>query len=179
MSRAKTLAIVALAWMVSAVALWAQQPQTIRYTYDALDRLVSVQYADRVVSYAYDAAGNRLLLSVDLISPVPVALSLAPSSATAGSSGLSLQVLGSGFVAASVVNWNGAPRTTTYVSATQLTAAIPAADLATPGMAAVTVTSPVPGGGTSDPLSFTIVQDCSVTLGPPSLDPIPAAGGIP
>jgi hypothetical protein len=42
-------------------------------------------------------------------------------------------------VSGSVVRWNGANRTTTFVSATQLTAAITAADIAAAGSASVTV----------------------------------------
>jgi hypothetical protein len=58
-------------------------------------------------------------------------------------------VNGTGFVAGSVVNWNGSPRTTTFVSSSQLTAAITAADVAAAGTGTVTVSSPSPGGGTS------------------------------
>ena len=50
----------------------------------------------------------------------------------------------------SVVSWNGANRTTTFVSATQLTAAIPAADIAATGSASVTVQNP--GGAISNDL---------------------------
>ena len=57
----------------------------------------------------------------------------------------------------SVVRWNGATRTTTFVSATQLTAAIPAADVAAAGTASVTVQNPpIPGGAGSNTLTFTI-----------------------
>ena len=54
----------------------------------------------------------------------------------------------------SVVRWNGADRPTTFVSATQLTAAIPAADIAVAGSASVTVRNP--GGAVSNALTFTI-----------------------
>ena len=54
----------------------------------------------------------------------------------------------------SVVRWNGANRTTTFVSATQLTAAITAADIAAAGSASVTVLNP--GGAVSNALTFTI-----------------------
>jgi Putative Ig domain/IPT/TIG domain len=76
-------------------------------------------------------------------------------------------VTGSNFVSGvsgSVVHWNGANRTTTFVSATQLTAAIPAADIAAAGTASVTVQNNPPGGPVSNALIFTITQ-----AGPPSL----------
>src|SRR5579862_3908453 len=88
--------------------------------------------------------------------PAPKATSLSPTSATAGGAAFTLTLNGTGFVSTSVVGFNGAAKTTTLVSATQVTAAITAADIATAGTATVTVTNPAPGGGTSGNLSFTI-----------------------
>ncbi len=88
--------------------------------------------------------------------PAPTETSLSPTSATAGGAAFTLTVNGTGFVSTSVVKFNAAVKTTTFVNATQLTAAITAADIATAGTATVTVTNPVPGGGTSGNLSFTI-----------------------
>ena len=50
----------------------------------------------------------------------------------------------------------GSARTTTFVGATQLTAAIPASDIAAAGTAQVRVANP--GGGTSNALTFTITS---------------------
>ena len=88
--------------------------------------------------------------------PAPSLTGLSPSSATAGGSAFTIAVSGSGFINGSVVRWNGSDRTTTYVSASQLTAAITAADIATTGTASVTVYNPAPGGGLSSAQSFTI-----------------------
>ena len=88
--------------------------------------------------------------------PVPVLTSVSPTAAVAGGAGFTLTTNGTGFVLGSVVHWNGATRTTTFVSGTQLTAAIPASDIASAGTAQVTVVSPTPGGGTSSPVAFTI-----------------------
>jgi len=44
------------------------------------------------------------------------------------------------------------------VSATQLTAAIPASDIAVAGTATVTVVTGAPGGGTSNPQTFTVLN---------------------
>ena len=63
---------------------------------------------------------------------------------------------GSNFINGSTVHWNGVDRVTTYTSATQLTAVIPAADVAATGTAQVTVFNPLPGGGSSAPQTFTI-----------------------
>ena len=67
--------------------------------------------------------------------PAPTATSLSPTSATAGGAAFTLTVNGTGFVSTSVVKFNGAAKTTTFVNATQLTAAITAADIATAGTA--------------------------------------------
>ena len=88
--------------------------------------------------------------------PAPTITGLAPDHSTAGGAALTVTVNGTNFVATSQVRWGGSGRTTTYVSATQLTAAITVADIATAGTAAVTVFSPVPGGGTAAPATFTI-----------------------
>jgi hypothetical protein len=100
--------------------------------------------------------------------PVPLASSLSPATAAAGSSGLTLTVNGSGFAISSVVRWNGTARTTTFVSATQLRAAITAADLAGVGSVPVTVFTPAPGGGTSGAVTFAITA-------PSTPPPVPSA----
>ena len=89
--------------------------------------------------------------------PLPALTSLSPSSATAGSAGFTLTVNGANFVAGAAVQWNGAPRSTTFVSSTQLTASIPSGDIAAVGTAQVSVVDPSPGGGPSNSLTFTIV----------------------
>ncbi|MDA8099122.1 MAG: IPT/TIG domain-containing protein, partial [Nitrospiraceae bacterium] len=88
--------------------------------------------------------------------PLPAVSSLLPAVVTAGAGDLSLNVNGSGFIAGSTVQWNGADRLTSYLTSTQLAATIPAADLVTAGTATVTVVNPTPGGGTSNGLTFVI-----------------------
>ncbi|HEX4319689.1 MAG TPA: choice-of-anchor D domain-containing protein [Acidobacteriaceae bacterium] len=95
--------------------------------------------------------------------PVPALTSLAPSGTTAGTGAFTLTVNGSNFITTSSVNFNGVPRPTTYVNATQLTASIPATDVASAGTPVVTVTNPSPGGGTSNPLTFTIAASTNPT----------------
>jgi hypothetical protein len=63
---------------------------------------------------------------------------------------VTVTVRGANFVADSIVNWNGSPRTTTYVSKSSLRAVINPTDVAATGTGAVSVTNPLPGGGTSN-----------------------------
>ena len=88
--------------------------------------------------------------------PVPALTSLAPTSTPAGGPAFTLTVNGSNFVGTSQVRWNGAARTTTFVNAGQVTAAIPASDIVTAGSAQVTVVTPAPGGRDLERVSFTI-----------------------
>lgn len=61
--------------------------------------------------------------------PVPTVTGVSPTSAPIAATP-TLTVKGSGFVAGSTLEWDGAPLATTYVSPTQLTAVLPAADTA-------------------------------------------------
>ncbi len=112
--------------------------------------------------------GTSNALNFTINNPVPGITSLSPSSAVAAGPGFSLTVNGSNFVSGSVVNWNGSPRTTSFVSSTQLTATILASDIATVGNRTVTVFNPTPGGGTTSGLTFTVnpieVDPSSLTL---------------
>src|SRR5580704_7553435 len=68
-----------------------------------------------------------------------------------------LTVVGQNFVANSVVRWNGSDRpSTSNGSINGLIAQISASDVAAAGTAAVTVFNPAPGGGSSNPSTFTI-----------------------
>jgi hypothetical protein len=81
---------------------------------------------------------------------------LVPASTAPGGPGLTLAVSGTGFASTSVVNWNGAALQTKFVSASQLTATIPAANIVIPTTASITVISPAPGGGTSNAEFFQV-----------------------
>jgi len=90
-------------------------------------------------------------------SPVPfLNQPLVPSAAVPGSAALTLTVNGSGFVAGSQIDWNGAALPTVFVSATQLTATVPATNLASQISATVTVVNPAPSKGASNPVLFMV-----------------------
>lgn len=101
--------------------------------------------------------------TVTINNPVPATTSISPTSATAGGSTFTLTVNGSNFVSASVVNWNGSARATTFVSGSQLTATINSSDISSAGTSTVTVVTPSPGGGTSNAQIFTVNNPVPVT----------------
>lgn len=89
--------------------------------------------------------------------PVPfVNVPLSPSIATPGGSGFTLTVHGAGFVSGATVNWNGHPLATTFVNVDELTATVPANDIAVATSVEITVTNPTPGGGTSNVVYFLV-----------------------
>src|SRR5437773_12548331 len=100
--------------------------------------------------------GTSAAKTLTINNPVPTATSISPSTAAVGSGAFTLTVTGSNYNASSLVRWKGSTRTTTFVSTTQLRAAIPATDIAATGTAAVTVFNATPGGGTSASVTFTI-----------------------
>ena len=134
--------------------------------------------------------GESNMAVFNINNPAPILTLLSPSTAVAGGVAFTLTITGTGFIPASEVRWNGSPRTTAFETPTEVTADIPASDIAAVGTAMVTVVNPAPGGGTSNPLTFTIssgftaavewislsmggTQGNGVTAGPPAV----SAGG--
>jgi hypothetical protein len=114
---------------------------------------------------ALDSPQTLLLSGTGVTSnPQPVLAMLSPTTATAGGAGFTLTLTGTNFVAGTIVEWNGVALATTVVSGTQLTAVVPAIDIAAGGTAALTVLNPAPGGGASAAITFTI-NDPLPTLG--------------
>ena len=101
--------------------------------------------------------GTSNAVTFTINAPVPIISGLSPNSAIAGGGAFTLTLTGSGFVSGSVVRWNGVNRATSFGSPTNLTASIPASDIASAGSATLTVFNPAPGGGTSNGVTFTIL----------------------
>lgn len=107
--------------------------------------------------------------------PVPSITSLSPSTIDVGAAATTVTINGTGFVQSSTAEWNGSNLTTTYVSATELQATLPAADLAAVGTGKIVVVNPSPGGGTSSSSSISIVYPVPVIT---SLSPNSVAWSI-
>ena len=103
--------------------------------------------------------------------PTPTITTISPNCTVPGGAAFTLTINGTNFVAASMVNFGGSAPATTFVNSTQLTAAIPAASIASTGTPAVTVTNPAPGGGSSNTSTFTITTG---TVDPQSIAVDPA-----
>ncbi len=103
----------------------------------------------------------------DVDNPVPSLTALSPTTALAGSASASLALTGTNYNSQSVILINGAPQTTAYSSATQVSTTLNAGDLAQGGVVQVQVENPGPGGGTSSILTFAV--DPTDTAGLPDL----------
>src|SRR5579864_7751338 len=102
-----------------------------------------------------------LFLSLNVLgqnpNPVPfINQPVVPAAVAPNGTAFTLTINGTNFSSGSVVNWNGNARSTTFISASQLTAAISASDIAAASTAVLTVTNPGPGGGTSNTIFFPI-----------------------
>lgn len=115
--------------------------------------------------------------------PVPMLNQpLVPTSAVPGSGTFTLTINGSGFVPLSTVNWNRTPLTTAFISQGQLTATVPASEIAAAGTALITVVNPAPGGGSSNVVPFEIgIATASVFFSGPlenvGNDPVASVAG--
>lgn len=120
--------------------------------------------AEVTVSSAALQQGTSAPFGFTVTSPGFSIASITPVSATAGGPAFTLTVNGYLFDPSALVQWNGSPRATTYVSANQLTAQITASDIASTGTASVTVANPAQAGGTSGAASFYITGTDAVAL---------------
>jgi hypothetical protein len=94
--------------------------------------------------------------TVGAANPTAALSGLSPASITAGAGAFTLTVNGQDFLSGAVVNWNGAPLATTFVSASQLTvAAVPASNIAAAAPVVITVANPSPAK-TSPGLNFIV-----------------------
>ena len=111
--------------------------------------------------------------------------SLAPSNANAGSSDFTLTVFGGGFVAKTVVQWNGKTiptqvATNSTGAVTGVTATVSASLIAKPGTAFVNTLNPFSGtgnNGLSNSIAFIINPAANPVPSISSMSPTTAAGG--
>jgi hypothetical protein len=91
---------------------------------------------------------------------------VSPGVIAAGGAGTTVTVTGSGFASSATVQWNGTALATTFQSAAQLSAVVPAAQTASAAGAQVTVQS---GGATSNAATVTVAGGPAIASLDPSL----------
>ena len=111
--------------------------------------------------------------------PVPfLSEPLVPASVAPGGPALTLTVHGTGFTSVSVVNWNGVALQTSYVSSSQLKAAVPAANTAQAGTASITVSTPNGVPSNADFFSISKPTSPAFTSYHISIPPLQATSGL-
>jgi hypothetical protein len=90
--------------------------------------------------------------------PIPSIAQLKPITVTPGHAAFTLNLTGTDFISTSIVNLNGTPLTSKYVSKRGVAGTIVSSMIGTASTALVTVTNPGPGGGTSAPAMFPITN---------------------
>ena len=130
---------------------------------------------DLAITITNPASGNVSSAATIAVRIAPVIASLFPNTKVAGDPAFLLTVNGTGFDANCQVLWNGSPRTSNFVSATQMTAQINAPDVATAGTIQVRVINSLTGLQSANS-AFTINPPVGVTPAPSvsSLSPISA-----
>jgi RHS repeat-associated protein len=108
--------------------------------------------------------------------PIPTITALDPASATTGGSGLPLTLYGTGFFPETTCSVNGQARTTTYVSGSEIKINLLFNDLAGGGSLSITASNPAPGGGTSNSMTFTVLNPVPILT---SLNPDSIKAGSP
>ncbi len=130
------------------------------------------------------AAGTSTPVTYTIKPASPTISGLSTSVATAGGAAFTLAVYGTNFTSTSTVKWGSTALATTYLSATELTATVPAALIASVGTVNITVSTAT---GTSVPITFTINPAIKITTatlpsgtaGNPYSGPINVVGGVP
>ena len=100
-----------------------------------------------------DNAGSFLVTAAPAVVTSPTISSVSPASMAAGSSTFTLTVAGSNFTSSSTVTWNGSRLATTFVSSSQLTAAVTSNLVATPGTVTLAVDT---AGASSKGIAFVV-----------------------
>ncbi len=108
------------------------------------------------------STSNTVTITINPSSSTLTISSLMPASARPGGPDFTLTVNGSNFVSGATVQWGATALTTTFVSATQLTAAVSASQIATAGTVSITVVNP--GPIISAAATFTVTETVTVTM---------------
>lgn len=129
--------------------------------------------------------GGSAQSTVTVVDPAPVVSSVSPSQISTNTSGpLTLTITGSNFTSAATVTWNGSALASSFISSTQLTASIPAADYSVAGTYTVVVAT---AGGSaqqtvtvvSPPLAVSTTSLPAATVGATYSQSLSGTGGVP
>ena len=120
-----------------------------------------------------NATGSPQSVALTGTVPNPIPLlqqPLVPTAVAPGNPATNVTINGAGFANGATVTWNGASRSATFVSSTQLNASLLASDFSVAGTGRVVVNNPAPGGGASNPQFFQVATSVNtLAMGGPAL----------
>jgi hypothetical protein len=161
-SAAFTLTVNGTNFSPGMVVLWNGQPRPTSFQSTTLmtaaipsTDLAAIGNVQVTVSNTATGDASTPMAFTVALPPAPQLSSMIPSSAFAGTLGLTLNVTGVNFLPGMVVLWSGQDRQTSYVNATTLTATVTTQDLSTAGVGVVSVRNPATAQ-TSGSSSFVI-----------------------
>lgn len=138
--------------------------------------LETAEVAEIAVLNSGPGGGSSNSIPFSITGAPPSISVVSPTTTTAnGTTVLTVSVTGAGYSTSSLVNLNGSPRTTIYVSGTELNFNLNPADTTAAQTYQVTVFNPPPGGGTSNIVGFSITAS-STGVGLPQLVDIATDG---
>jgi uncharacterized repeat protein (TIGR03803 family) len=163
---------VTLYWNGTALPTTYLSPLKLKATVPAADIAVAGQ-ARITATNPGSSASNALTFAVN--SPAPSIVGTSPPYSIVGGAAYTLTVNGSNFVNGATVKWNNAALATTFVSSTQVTASVPASDIASVGSASITAVNPYSKASNtftyyilSPAPSLTSMSPASATVGGPT-----------
>ena len=108
-------------------------------------------------SYSSD---NSSTTTSTTANPMPIVYTVTPSTVAVGTivGNMAVVLTGANFVPGSLAEWNNSYRPTTYTDSGHLTVTLNASDLATVGSYVISIFNPMPGGGNSNGVYFTVSQ---------------------
>lgn len=129
--------------------------QPVRWGQDGLALLLpSSDSSGNPTTQIFLIRGPFVLPAEAVTNSAPTVTTTDHNTITAGSGNVVVTVTGTGFLPGATVLWNGSARTTTYVSSTQVTVAIPASDVQ--NAATATIGCQNPGSAASGTVSITV-----------------------
>jgi len=111
-----------------------------------------------VVTNPAPDGGSSNSVSLTINNPVPALAALDPSETIAGTLGLTLNILGTGFFSDTLASINGSVRGFSLIDHTRMQTPLMPEDVEAGGYLNVTAFNPPPGGGYSNALQFTVVN---------------------
>lgn len=153
------------------VSLIDLQGNAISAGYTSLEKPSALDVSVRYNLALVLEAEHDEIIQVPLPNPMPILKDINPHDAPKGSPALTLKLTGEHFVDSSKVYFGSQILTTRWLSPSSLEADVPAALVAVGGSIAVTVQTPAPGGGTSQALTFNVLNPAPILtqLAPTSL----------